>query len=288
MTIQTIDFGGSGRTLHFSHANGYPPRAYTPLLDALSSQFHVVAAPLRPLWPDSDPDSIQSWLPLAGDLIRELEAYPNRQVVGVGHSVGGAVTLMAALQRPDLFHALTLIDPVIMPPLFARFWQAVTWLNLGARVHPLVKSAQRRRRSFANRDVIFESYRKKTVFQYLDDTALNIYIDALTQPQPDGSLTLRYSPEWEVKIYLTGILDDPKVWRALPGLKVPLLILRGQHTDTFWPRTARRVQRLLPGADIRTIPDSTHLLPLEKPNTVAEEISRFISERFGGSNGINH
>jgi len=275
--IPAIDFGGSGTTLHFSHANGYPPRAYTPLLDALSAQFHVIATPLRPLWPQADPQSVQSWLPLADDLIQGLEIYPKRQVIGAGHSVGATVTLIAALQRPDLFHALTLIDPVIMPPWFAHLWRAVTWLKAGPRVHPLVKSAQRRRRSFVSREAMFASYRQKAVFHYLDDRSLKIYIDALTQPQPNGSVALRYTPEWEVQIYLTGILDDPKVWRALPGLKVPLLILRGQHSDTFWPQTARRIQRYLPSADIRTIPSSTHLLPLEKPDQVAAEIQRFIS-----------
>jgi len=275
--IPAIDFGGSGTTLHFSHANGYPPRAYAPLLSALSAHYHTIATPLRPLWPGSAPQSVQSWFSLADDMIHGLETNPKRQVIGVGHSVGAAVTLMAALQRPDLFHALVLIDPVIMPPWFARLWQLTTLLKLGPRVHPLVRSAQRRRRSFVSREAMFTSYRQKAIFQQLDNSSLKILIAALTQLQPDGGVSLRYTPEWEVQIYLTGILDDPKVWRAVPGLKVPLLILRAEYSDTFWPQTARRIKKYLPSADIRTIPGSTHLLPLEKPTEVAEVIRGFIS-----------
>ena len=54
------DFGGAGPLLHFAHANGYPPRAYAPLLESLLSTHHILAAHARPLWPGSQPESFQS------------------------------------------------------------------------------------------------------------------------------------------------------------------------------------------------------------------------------------
>ncbi len=277
MKIPAIDFGGNGETLHFSHANGYPPRAYTPLLHALSTQYHTIAMPLRPLWPGSNPKSIQDWIPLADDLIQFLDTVQKKPIIGVGHSVGGTTTLMAALKRPDLFQALVLIDPVFMPPWFGLAWRLIHGLGLGQRFHPLVSSAQRRRRSFKSREVMFASYRKKSVFEHIEDSALKICIEAMTEFQSDGSVTLRYSPEWEVQIYMTGILHDLSIWKRLATLRLPILILGAQHSNTFWPQTARRIQRRLDQADIRILPDSTHLLPLEKPEIVAEQIKGFLS-----------
>ncbi len=274
--ISAIDFGGTGETLHFSHANGYPPRAYSPLLQALSTQYHTIAMPLRPLWPGANPSSIQNWIPLADDLIQFLDSNPTTPILGVGHSVGGTTTLMAALKRPDLFQKLVLIDPVFMPPWFARTWQVIQGLGLGERFHPLISGARHRRRSFNNREEIFSSYRKKSVFQYIEDSALKIYIGAMTESQSDGRITLRYSPEWEIQIYMTGILHDIAIWKSLATLAMPILILGAQHSNTFWPQTARRMRRCLKQADIRIIPDSTHLLPLEKPDIVAQQIKGFL------------
>nr|MBI2904123.1 hypothetical protein [Chloroflexota bacterium] len=41
--IPFIDFGGQGLELHFAHANAYPPRAYTPLIETLTPRYHVTA-----------------------------------------------------------------------------------------------------------------------------------------------------------------------------------------------------------------------------------------------------
>jgi pimeloyl-ACP methyl ester carboxylesterase len=276
--IPAIDFGGLGATLHFSHANGYPPRAYTPLLEALSGHYHTIAMPLRPLWPGTNPQSIKNWFPLADDLIQFLDTDHTSPIIGVGHSVGGTTTLMASLKRPDLFQALVLIDPVFMPPWFARGWHLIHGLGLGRRFHPLVSSAQRRRRSFESAETMFASYRRKSVFRHIDDSALKICIEAMTEPQHDGRVTLIYTSEWEVQIYMTGILHDLAIWKRLATLKMPVLILGAEHSNTFWPQTARRIQRYLNQAEIRIIPDSTHLLPLEKPGEVAQQIIGFLSE----------
>jgi len=271
-----INFGGDGDVLIFSHANGYPPESYTPLLRSLAADFRVVAMPLRPLWPQSNPASIQDWAPLAADLIRWLDANDLSNVIGCGHSVGATTTLMAALQRPDLFRSLVLIDPVLMPPWFARLWRLITWLGLGERLHPLVTAARRRRRIFASTQAMYENYRRKQVFAGLDDHALRAYVDALAAPQPDGSVTLRYSPEWEARIYLTGILCDPATWRQLPDLRQSVLLVRAANSDTFLTQAARLFLRRAPQAELRTIPNTTHLVPLEKPLIVAEHIRSFI------------
>jgi pimeloyl-ACP methyl ester carboxylesterase len=111
-----LDLGGTGPIVHLAHANGFPPGTYRPLAEILTGQpvdgsgrsYHVIALPSRPLWPGSLPDSAPSWHPLADDLIRGLDDLGLSGIVGVGHSLGGVLTLWAAVRRPDLFRAVVL------------------------------------------------------------------------------------------------------------------------------------------------------------------------------------
>jgi pimeloyl-ACP methyl ester carboxylesterase len=280
--IPFIDFGGSGPSLHFAHANGYPPECYRPLLTGLSAHYHVLAMHQRPLWPDAQPGSINDWHPLTDDLFRFLrstysvdERNPD-PVIGVGHSLGGIVTLRAALRQPECFRALILIDPVLFPPPMITAMRLMRAFGLSYRLPPLVRGALRRRRVFASREVLLRGYRRKSIFRYMDDASLKVYVEGLTRPHPDGKYELVYSPEWEARIYVTGVWRDMDLWRDLPRLKLPLLILRGAETDTFWASTVRRVQRKLPSAQIVTLEKATHLVPLEQPGKVVEHIRNFL------------
>jgi pimeloyl-ACP methyl ester carboxylesterase len=278
-----IDFGDDGPMLHFLHANGYPPQCYRPLLTGLSAHYHVLAMHQRPLWPDAQPGSINDWHPLSDDLFRFLrstysvdERFPD-PVIGVGHSLGGIVTLRAALRQPEHFRALVLIDPVLFPPPMIAAMRLIRAFGLLYQLHPLVRGALHRRRVFASREVLLRGYRRKSVFRYLDNASLEAYIEGLTRLRPDGKYELVYSPEWEAHIYVTGVWRDMDLWRDLPRLKLPLLILRGAETDTFWASTARRVQRILPSAQIVTLEKATHLVPLERPAEVSALIKNFTS-----------
>jgi pimeloyl-ACP methyl ester carboxylesterase len=262
--------------LHFLHANGYPPGAYRPLLMLLDENFEVFTMCMRPLWPHARPQDLQNWLQLANDLEDFLQKNNLSQIVGVGHSMGATTTLRLALSRPDLFSALVLIDPVFFPPWMIIIWNVLSRLGLAYRLHPLASSALRRRNVFDNRQAMFDNYRRKNIFERFSDESLWALVDSLACEQPDGSITLCYSPAWEAHIYLTGVLSDMPLWRDLPRLVPPTLFLRGSDTNTFWESTAKMVKNRLPSAQTITIPDSTHLLPLEKPNETANHILKFL------------
>lgn len=212
------DFDGAGPVLHFAHANGYPPGAYRPLFDLLRPHFHIVAMRQRPLWPGSNPQSISDWRPLADDLKCFLDQEGLHGIIGAGHSFGAIHTLRLALEQPARFSALVLIDPVLFSPARIRMWKLIHALKLDERIHPLVKSARRRRDSFESRAAMFANYRKKPVFQRMSNQALQAYVEALGCEEPDGHVQLCYPAEWEAQVYLTNMLADLELWRELPGL----------------------------------------------------------------------
>jgi len=271
--IPSIDFGGAGPLLHFSHANGYPPQAYAPFIETLTPRFHVYTMPFRPLWPDNELDGFRDWDTFVEDIIRFFDERGETNVIGVGHSLGAVVTLAAALRRPELFRVLVLIDPVLFRRRMLWGMAAARRLGVLRRLHPLIGPALRRRRVFADAEEMFNRYRRAPVFKRIDDHGLRVYVDSMVKPRPEGQVELAFTPEWEAKIYEAGPLN---VWPTLKHLRPPLLVIRGAESDTFFPQAAKKVRSILPNALIHDIEGAGHLVPLEKPREVGTAILAFL------------
>ena len=278
MTIPSIDFGGSGKELVFLHANGYPPDCYRPLLSRLSEKYHVTAMVQRPLWPRSKPEKLDDWRPLTDDFLGFLDTHHSAPLVCVGHSMGGTALLRAALREPERFIAIALLDPVLFPPYFSPLWVLLYKSGLGYHFHPVVTRAKRRRRDFDDLDRLFKGFRKKPIFRYMDDKALQAYVEGISCKTEKGTYQLCFSVEWESRLYITAVWRDMDIWRGLQNLRVPTLIVRGAETDTFWERTGKLVQRKQPKIMVEALEKSTHLLPLEKPIEVTKQILSFFEE----------
>jgi pimeloyl-ACP methyl ester carboxylesterase len=278
MKIPSIDFGGDGPELLFLHANGYPPDCYQPLLSRLAEHFHVTAMVQRPLWPESKPEDIEDWRPLTDDFLAFLDAHQTEPIACVGHSMGGIALLRAALHEPERFKSIVLLDPVLFPPYFIVFWNIRRALKLGQRFHPLVAGARHRRRQFNDLERLYNGYRRKSVFKHMDDESLKAYVEGIACQTDAGHYQLCYSAEWEIRIYMTGVRRDMDIWRGLPKLEVPTLIVRGAETDTFWERTGKLVKRKQPRVRVEALERSTHLLALERPIEVADIIQSHFEE----------
>jgi len=275
MNIPHFDIGGIGQPLHFLHANGYPPECYDSFLELLRTQYHVFGMLLRPLWRNSVPNVIEDWKPFSDDLVEFLASSPT-PVIGVGHSIGAIVTLRAALRDPGKFRALILLDPVLFVPSRMVLWNFFRAVGLGNQVHPKIAGTLKRRRTFDDLDLVFRGYRKRKIFRYMSDDNLRIYVEGITR-KTDKGYELVYSPEWESRIYFTG-LRDFDIWRELPDIEVPTLIVHGAETDTFLENAAKLVKRKQPRIQMETLDKSTHLLPLERPQEVFDIMQSFLKE----------
>ena len=94
---------------------------------------------------------------------------------------------------------------------------------------------------------------------------------------PDGTVGLKYSPAWEVQVYEAGGSADHYVWKNLPTITCPVLVVRGENSDTVSEATLRRIARKLPRGQAVTLPGLGHLLPLEAPDLVASVVLDFLN-----------
>ena len=266
-TIPFYNFGGIGKTIHFAHANAYPPGCYQQLFTPFLQHYKVIGMQQRPLWENSSPKKFKSWHQLADDLILFFEQQQLKQVIGVGHSMGGVVSIIAAIKRPDLFSKLVLIDPVIFPSRFPFFTNLIP-LFLREKIIPIAKLSAKRRDNWPNQQTVFDSFRTKKVFRYFSDSALWDFIKAGTKPTSTGQVTLTYPKDWETRIYMTA----PSLFKKLKTLKIPILAIKGAYSNVITAEVWKAWKKAQPNNHFLEYPNSGHLVPMEYPEELAEWI----------------
>jgi pimeloyl-ACP methyl ester carboxylesterase len=265
------DWGGAGPVLHFAHANGFPPGSYRKLLQTLTPRVHVLTVQSRWLAPDARPESLKRWEDLADDLAGALNARGLSGVVGVGHSVGGVVTMIAAAKHPGLFRGVVMLEPVLFTGGRALSIRILGWLGLSGRVPP-ASFASRRREHWNSREEAATSYRKKALFRHFDPDCFQDYLAHGLTDVPGGGARLTIPRTWEARVFETA---PHSPWRWLREVKVPTLVLRAKDSDALSPEAFTRVRRTRPDFQTEEVAGS-HLFPLEQPEACGRRIHAFL------------
>jgi pimeloyl-ACP methyl ester carboxylesterase len=74
-------------------------------------------------------------------------------------------------------------------------------------------------------------------------------------------------------VYETGPLN---LWRTLPKLQPPVLVVRGADSDTLGEAAVRALRQRLPQAQVVDVAGAGHLVPLEKPEAVGKLVRVFL------------
>lgn len=268
-----VEWGGQGPRLAFAHANGFPVASYKPLLDILTQDFQVSGWESRPLNSGNDPKDISAWDPLAEDLERALEERFSDPVIGIGHSLGGILNVMAAAARPDLYKALVLLDPVLFSGTRSVLWGLMK-RSRQAHKMPLRVGAIRRRDVWPNREVVRNSWTNKAAFEGWTDDAFEAYIQAgFCDDEASDGVRLRYPKAWEARIFE---LTPHNLWHDVARLEMPVLVLRGEHSDTFMAQSAAKFRRKARHGVCQVVEGTGHMLPMQKPEAVASLIGEWL------------
>ena len=272
-----IDWGGAGPLAHFSHATGLCAGTYTPLARKLGTKLRVLGMDDRGhgrTRVPANPDKLKNWDIFVDDLEIFIE-HIGEPVIAMGHSRGAVVSLLLTIKRPELVRALVLIDPTILPFSWMWWWYLAKKTGL-ARLVPIVATAARRRRHWPNREAILSAYREKAVFDSWQKDFLDAYINEGTRQTKKETITLRCQPEWESKCFAACPHD---IWRFVPRLQKPALVVYGAASDTFRAPAARRFKTKAPYAEFHCFEDTGHFVPMQRPDDSVDVIHNFLKNR---------
>jgi len=269
-----VDWGGSGPLAHFAHATGLCAGTYTPLAERLTPYLKILGMDDRGhggTKAPANPRELKNWDLFVDDLEHFVENL-GESVIAMGHSRGATVSLLLAIKRPDLIRALILIDPTILPFSWMWWWYIAKLTGL-ARFVPIIATAAKRRREWPDRESMLEAYQAKPVFQTWQDGFLDAYIRNGTEETGNETIRLSCNPAWESKCFAACSHD---IWRYIPRLQKPALVLYGSKSDTFLASAAKRFEAKVPGTAFRCFKDAGHFVPMEKPDGTAEAILDFL------------
>ncbi len=255
-------------TIHFAHANGFPAKTYNKLFSYLQEDFQIGYLDRHghnPEFPVED-----NWIALRDELIYELKKSYDEPIIGMGHSFGGVLNLLAAVKEPELFEALVLLEGVIISPLSSFVVGILKKTNLIDKFSPS-KSTRQRRRSFNSREEAFQHFKKRNKFSEFDEESLRDFAE-YGLVEDAGKFKLFIEPEIEAKIYRT-LPDDLPSYRG--RLKVPTVYIGGNNSKEARLARLGFMKKHFP-IDFKYV-EGSHLFPFEKPLETAGEIKEFLS-----------
>jgi pimeloyl-ACP methyl ester carboxylesterase len=264
--MAALEFGPADRPVDiiFSHANGFNGRTYRTILQPLAA-LRILAIDLRGHGASTLPAVIerrQGWLEFRDDLLALLTALGQGPVVLAGHSMGGTTSLLAAAAQPARVRALALFDPVVMPSEVSQ--DADTVQN-----SPLVAGALRRRAIYPSRQAAFEAYLGRGAFRSWSDVQLADYVAAGFAPAESGEVSLTCTPEWEASNFRTHNYD---AWAGFRDSRCPVRVLRAEQASTFRLEGHEADLENDGRITVETVPETTHFLPMERPDLVRETL----------------
>lgn len=254
--------------IQFSHANGFGASTYNYFFSLL--QPHQVKAielighgkyPVAP-----------NWQPLAQELIDYIETHHSSPVVGIGHSLGGAITLYAAQARPDLFQQVIFLDPPIFAPFKRNIIQFLKkYTNQYDKISPAGR-AKMRRQYFKNKAMAFDYFKSKTLFKDFAPPCFEDYVNNGLKTNEKHGFELAFSRGIEYQIFRAF----PKFSSAIK-LEMPSHFIYSNQYNVLWKSDIRWLKKLLKSTTFIEF-DGGHLFPMEQPEKLAELLKTLIVE----------
>lgn len=256
-------------TIQFSHANGFPAKSYQHFFQFFDSQYefsyvnkfgHGAYKPGR------------NWKALTQELIADIEAKHSQPIIGMGHSLGGVLTLFASIQRPELFEKVVILDP----PIFNKRMRLMMFFNyhlgLAGYLVPIAQKAKKRRSRFESREQVYESFRKKSLFKNFDQQCFKDYIQHGFKEASDGNgIELAYQKEVEY-----GAFCSTPYYLGDTTLKRPTTFVHATEKGVLRPEDLAHLKKVFsPQANF--VPyEGGHLFPFETPKKTAHLLQSII------------
>jgi pimeloyl-ACP methyl ester carboxylesterase len=250
---------GSGDPLILINGLGYDLWMWHRMVPFLAQHLQVITFDNRGVGQTDKPEGPYSAQMLADDTAALLGALGIERAAVMGHSMGGFVAQALVLSRPDLVGRLILSATNFGGPNHIPVTQeALAFLmDQSGDVVDRVK-----------RGVViacapgFAESQPELIAQWITYRTENP-----VEPGPNQA---------QMAIGLGLLSEEAAFEHKLKNVKVPTLILFGEHDKVVPPGNAELLAKAIPNSTVRILPNAGHHLELEVPDAAVEAIVNFL------------
>ena len=195
------------------------------------------------------------------DLVCFIEGLGLKDIIIIGHSMGGRNALFYTACYPENVERLVLIDarPGNDPTSSKALKKIVNHIPLKAgSVEKVVKKVH-------------------TLSPYLSKEICHHIVAHGFKKMPDGKLV----PKFDVRMIQQlekWNYDTEDLWPFLQNVSCRSLVIRGKRSSFLSKKVAQKICRLIPNAELKEIPGSTHFPAQENPIVFNKVISDFLNQ----------
>ncbi|MGA8302628.1 MAG: alpha/beta fold hydrolase [Thermoplasmata archaeon] len=243
---------GAGPALVLLHGVGLSHTLWNEVVPGLSAEFRVIAPDLRGHGrTPSPPGSRYTFAELEGDVLGLLDEKAIDASYLVGLSGGAELALRIALDHPDRVRGLVMISGAAYTDTHTRSI-AQRWTETYSKEGP---------DAFGLR-ILKDLYYPDWIEAHLD------FADEIREQvkHQDFGPATRWSASMEK-------FDERS---RVAGVRMPTLIVQAMDDQVVDASHGRILRQSIPGAQIRILAETGHMVPLERPKETVEAIAGFV------------
>lgn len=272
-----------GPTTVYVHGLGGSATNWTELAGLLSGRSAGVQVDLPGFGRSRPSGRARVELPdLARTVTTAIERLGHSPVHLVGNSMGGAISLLVAADRPDLITTLTLISPA-MPDLRPDARRLSDPRMVLVPVPVIGKRVRRTLAQLTPRDQVDQLLRlcyaePERVPQGRFDLAVDEFNERRAMPWAGRSLT-----DATGALFRAWLVSGRRsLWSVAARVTAPTLVIWGDRDKLVSVRKAPRTARVLPRGRLLVLPRTGHVAQMERPVTVARAVLGLWNEAAKG------
>ncbi len=239
---------------------GYDRWEWHKMIPGLAEHFRVIAFDNRGIGGTDKPTGPYSAQMLAADTAGLLDALKIPSAAIMGHSMGGFIAQALALDFPQKVSKLILADTNFGGPHHIPVTQEAMAVLMDVSGDPVERF---RRGLVVSSAPGFAERHPDVIQEWIDYRLNNPIIPAAYQSQ--------------LAIGLGLISEAASFESRLPEIKVPTLILFGEHDKVVPPGNAELLKKAIPNSTINILPDAGHFFPIERPEEANAAIIEFLT-----------
>jgi pimeloyl-ACP methyl ester carboxylesterase len=257
----------------FFHANGYSAQTYLKILKIFyKNDFNVFALNFCGHNSSDNYHNFFDWYFFRDQILQFIEYLKKNYKIQsfhlVGHSLGGASSLLASSINNDDILSVSCWDPVVLTPMISFFANFID--------PPLAKAAENRRDEFKNLKIVERSYRMNPSFKNWNEEVFYHYLHScFYYDSSSNSYKLCLPKEIEAKIFRSLKYGH---WKYYKKIQQPVFIYSTKKSNVCPIYSCKLLTKNHPKSKYLVHPSGSHFFPMEDPINTANNTLDFIKK----------